>query len=99
MSVDKSWDRGAVLLRVSALHATLNPCSRQRETRAAPPTLVYGHLELTICQAYLLHMRCLTRISHPFCNVTLFCTFLTVVGKMRYLTEFPQISIEGFFRC
>ncbi|EYC10146.1 hypothetical protein Y032_0057g2789 [Ancylostoma ceylanicum] len=48
MSVDNSWDRGAVLLRVSALHATLNLCSRQRETRAAPPTLVYGHLELTI---------------------------------------------------
>ncbi|EYB88636.1 hypothetical protein Y032_0243g3471 [Ancylostoma ceylanicum] len=30
-----------ILLRVSALHATLNPCSRQRQTRAAAPTLVY----------------------------------------------------------
>ncbi|EYB88063.1 hypothetical protein Y032_0253g276 [Ancylostoma ceylanicum] len=48
MSADKSWDSGAVFFRVSTLHAPLNPCSRQRESRAAVPTLVCGHLELTI---------------------------------------------------
>ncbi|EYB81392.1 hypothetical protein Y032_0384g390 [Ancylostoma ceylanicum] len=48
MSADKSWDRGAVFLRVSALHAMLNPCRRERETRAAAPTLVCGHLELSM---------------------------------------------------
>ncbi|EYB99165.1 hypothetical protein Y032_0124g1198 [Ancylostoma ceylanicum] len=60
MSVDKSWDRGAVFLRVSALHATLNPCSRQRESRAAAPTLVYGHLELTVDRG-----ACVCRIDFP----------------------------------
>ncbi|EYC10926.1 hypothetical protein Y032_0053g2374 [Ancylostoma ceylanicum] len=55
MSADKSWDRGAVFLRVSALYATLNPSSRQRETRGAAPTLVCGHSELTIAKPTVHH--------------------------------------------
>ncbi|EYC45851.1 hypothetical protein Y032_0415g1071 [Ancylostoma ceylanicum] len=49
IAVDKSWRRGAGL----SLSATLIQRGMQtrdaEENRAAVPTLVYGHLELTIC--------------------------------------------------
>ncbi|EYC12327.1 hypothetical protein Y032_0048g1730 [Ancylostoma ceylanicum] len=48
MSVDKSWGRGAGL-SLSAAHIQRDMHGRDaEENRAAVPTLVYGHLELTI---------------------------------------------------
>ncbi|EYC31934.1 hypothetical protein Y032_0003g1315 [Ancylostoma ceylanicum] len=49
MSADKSWDRGAAL-SLSAARIQRDMQDRDtEEKRAAVPTLVCGHLELTIC--------------------------------------------------
>ncbi|EYB86865.1 hypothetical protein Y032_0272g941 [Ancylostoma ceylanicum] len=56
MSADKSWDRGAAL-SLSAARIQRGMQGRDtEENRAAVPTLVCGHLELTICEIpYLLY--------------------------------------------
>ncbi|EYC24867.1 hypothetical protein Y032_0013g2146 [Ancylostoma ceylanicum] len=48
MSVDKSWDRGAGLSLSAARIQWGMQGTDTEENRAAVPTLVYGHLELTI---------------------------------------------------